>query len=99
MKQNDAPTCIQCNERPAMLRKNGKLVNGLCARCWQQGIKGKAARVREQMLHVRFDSVPGLLDELAAAAAEECRTVEHQALYYIRRCLRVRDCGDADAHR
>uniref|UniRef100_A0A6M3ITW6 Putative ribbon-helix-helix protein repressor n=1 Tax=viral metagenome TaxID=1070528 RepID=A0A6M3ITW6_9ZZZZ len=43
-KKNEVIMCNRCGERPAVLRKNGQVVNGLCGHCRQEIIREKGGQ-------------------------------------------------------
>jgi len=88
MNEGTAPLCRKkgCT-RPAMLNKNGKVVNGWCRECWLK----RAKKARKMKAEVRptstvvldFSARPELLEALRAAAEAEFRSAEQQALFLI----------------
>ena len=88
-RPEEVPLCKKGCGRPAMLNKNGKVVNGWCRECWTKRIKEgwkKKSRTRSRSTDtvvLDFSGRAKLLEALKAAAEAEFRSVEQQALFLI----------------
>jgi|GEM_PF-2333688 len=82
-----SPVCRECGKEPAMLRGDGRVVNGRCNACMGRLLRAGKSRILNSAVRIRFLEEPDLLEQLRRLARSEYRTLEAQILYTLRKGL------------
>lgn len=93
-QKKDAVMCSKCGERPASLRSDGAVLNGLCGKCNRGNLTGgkrlKQAQ-KEDTISISITEMerlrPGLFDQLKEMAAQDMRTIALEIMWYIDRAV------------